>query len=198
MTGREGPRAPDPDDWWSSSSASAPRSAARSSRRPASDTSVTQPSGRVEPEDWLDEGGAESAGRFGMPADPRQRAAIVVVAALLLVVGLIASGVFAGGKRPTATTSTGPTTSASTTPSTPAAAVPPPPTATLVPGASGSEVKVLQRALAALGFSVGAVDGSYGPATERALKRFQRTHGLGADGVLGAKTLAALTLALRP
>ncbi len=53
-------------------------------------------------------------------------------------------------------------------------------------------MKRLQRALAQLGYSPGRVDGSYGPATENAVKRFQQTNGLQPDGVLGPKTLKAL------
>ncbi len=57
-------------------------------------------------------------------------------------------------------------------------------------------MKRLQRTLARLGYSPGRVDGSYGPATANALKRFQRTRGLTPDGVLGPKTLRALTSSL--
>lgn len=117
---------------------------------------------------------------------------------MVLVAGLIASGLLSGGHRHAVTSSPRPTTSAPSTPVAPAATVPPPPTGTLLPGASGPAVELLQRGLAALGFSAGAVDGGYGPATQQALKRFQRTHSLPADGVLGRKTLATLTLALRP
>jgi peptidoglycan hydrolase-like protein with peptidoglycan-binding domain len=59
-------------------------------------------------------------------------------------------------------------------------------------------VKLLQRALNKLGYSVGKVDGDYGPGTQKALTDFQKAHGLAADGVLGPKTLAALTTALKP
>jgi peptidoglycan hydrolase-like protein with peptidoglycan-binding domain len=58
-------------------------------------------------------------------------------------------------------------------------------------------VKLLQRALARLGYSSGRVDGSYGPATVNALKRFQQANGLQPDGVLGPKTLQALKSKLR-
>jgi peptidoglycan hydrolase-like protein with peptidoglycan-binding domain len=37
-------------------------------------------------------------------------------------------------------------------------------------------------------------DGVIGPRTRRAIKRFQRTHGLKADGIAGPATLAALGL----
>ena len=71
-----------------------------------------------------------------------------------------------------------------------------PPATTLNPGARGTQVRVLQRALVKLGYSPGTIDGAYGPTTRRALETFQTASGLTADGVLGAKTLAALTQAL--
>jgi peptidoglycan DL-endopeptidase CwlO len=37
-----------------------------------------------------------------------------------------------------------------------------------------------------------AVDGEYGPITRRAVKRFQASHGLTVDGIVGPQTLAAL------
>jgi peptidoglycan hydrolase-like protein with peptidoglycan-binding domain len=66
----------------------------------------------------------------------------------------------------------------------------------LTPGTVGSQVKVLQRALAAVGFSPGSVDGDYGPSTQSALEKFQTAKGLTPDGVLGPATLAALQKAL--
>ena len=65
------------------------------------------------------------------------------------------------------------------------------------PGDQGSQVRLLQRALASLGYAPGPVDGRYGPSTQQALTRLQRASGLTADGILGPKTLAALTQALR-
>lgn len=57
-------------------------------------------------------------------------------------------------------------------------------------GAKGEQVKTLQRLLKALGCSVGlsGVDGSFGPATEKALKKFQKKRGLAQDGVCGPAT----------
>ena len=56
-----------------------------------------------------------------------------------------------------------------------------------------------QRRLAALGFLLGSnVDGQNGPQTQTAVLAFQKWEGLGRDGVLGPKTLAALASARRP
>ncbi|HEU5477685.1 MAG TPA: peptidoglycan-binding domain-containing protein [Gaiellaceae bacterium] len=70
------------------------------------------------------------------------------------------------------------------------------PAQTLSPGDTGSQVKVLQRALAALGFSAGKPDGDYGPSTQSAVESFQAAHGLAQDGVVGQQTLNALQKAL--
>ena len=70
--------------------------------------------------------------------------------------------------------------------------IPNPPTTTLKPGDSGPQVKALQRELASLGYSVGAIDGHYGKATTKAVTAFQRSHHLTADGIVGPATLLAL------
>jgi putative chitinase len=59
-------------------------------------------------------------------------------------------------------------------------------------GSSGSEVTDLQQKLKDLGFDPNRVDGRFGPGTTSALKAFQRSKGLQADGVAGPNTLAAL------
>lgn len=56
-------------------------------------------------------------------------------------------------------------------------------------------VRRLQRRLMRLGYSLGRIDGRYGPLTERAVIRFQRTQGLHVDGIAGPLTLAALVSA---
>jgi peptidoglycan hydrolase-like protein with peptidoglycan-binding domain len=66
---------------------------------------------------------------------------------------------------------------------------------TLKPGSSGAGVSSLQRALASLGADV-AVDGSFGPNTERAVREFQTRSGLEADGIVGPATKAAIGAAL--
>jgi peptidoglycan L-alanyl-D-glutamate endopeptidase CwlK len=66
----------------------------------------------------------------------------------------------------------------------------------LHPGDARDEVAALQRRLVELGFPPGAIDGSFGPGTEAALRGFQASRGLLADGVAGPRTLNALGLAL--
>jgi N-acetylmuramoyl-L-alanine amidase len=55
----------------------------------------------------------------------------------------------------------------------------------------GEDVVALQERLNTLGFSVGRVDGRFGPETERAVRAFQRAYGLGGDGSVGPETLRA-------
>ena len=65
-------------------------------------------------------------------------------------------------------------------------------TAVLKQGASGGEVKELQRRLKNWGYYNGAVDGVYGKGTVEAVKAFQKKNGLTADGVAGLETYKAL------
>jgi len=112
---------------------------------------------------------------------------------------LAAAGVFSsGGHSPTAVPppTTAPTTTVAQTPPAAAPKPVPAPTTNLKPGDTGPSVKVLQRALASLGFSTGTVDGDYGPATEDAVKQFQRSAGLADDGIVGSETLRKLRSAL--
>ena len=64
-------------------------------------------------------------------------------------------------------------------------------------GASGAAVIDLQTRLASIGFSPGAADGDFGPMTDTAVRSFQRSHGLVADGVVGSTTWAAIDAAAR-
>lgn len=61
-------------------------------------------------------------------------------------------------------------------------------------GTAGADVKTLQAALIAYGFSCGAAgaDGDFGSGTETALKKFQTKYGLGADGIAGKGTWGKL------
>ena len=82
-------------------------------------------------------------------------------------------------------------TTAPPTPTPTVAPVTPTPTpASLQRGFTGSEaVRVVQRRLKELGYYKGSADGDFGPATEEAVKEFQRANGLSADGKVGKKTL---------
>jgi membrane-bound lytic murein transglycosylase B len=53
-------------------------------------------------------------------------------------------------------------------------------------------VKALQAALTARGFDAGATDGQMGPATRQALRAWQRSLGLAADGFPTLDLLARL------
>ena len=59
-------------------------------------------------------------------------------------------------------------------------------------GSEGDAVRVLQTRLKALGYLSGLVDGSFGTATEEAVKAFQRANGISADGKAGHSTLRKL------
>ncbi|EFL41934.1 peptidoglycan recognition protein family protein, partial [Streptomyces griseoflavus] len=63
---------------------------------------------------------------------------------------------------------------------------------TLKRGATGEHVRALQTLLKAQSFDPGTVDGSFGPATESAVKAFQASRKLVADGSVGPKTWTAL------
>ena len=65
-------------------------------------------------------------------------------------------------------------------------------TAVLRQGASGGEVKELQRRLKEWGYYNGSVDGVYGKQTVEAVKYFQRKNGLTPDGIAGRSTFEAL------
>lgn len=61
-------------------------------------------------------------------------------------------------------------------------------------GSTGSEVKTIQKRLLELGFNPGELDGEYGGGTEAAVRAFQLSKGLLADGVTGRRTLVALNV----
>jgi membrane-bound lytic murein transglycosylase B len=54
------------------------------------------------------------------------------------------------------------------------------------------KVELLQADLALLGFDAGKADGVFGPATRRALSRFQKANDMIADGHLNRKALQAV------
>ena len=61
-------------------------------------------------------------------------------------------------------------------------------------GSTGNQVRTLQRLLKSLGYSVGSagVDGSFGPATNKAVLAFQKARKLEQDGIVGPNTWNAL------
>ena len=63
-------------------------------------------------------------------------------------------------------------------------------------GSTGSSVRTLQTKLKSWGYYTGSVDGIYGSQTVKAVKYFQSKNGLAVDGIVGAKTAAALGMTL--
>lgn len=61
-------------------------------------------------------------------------------------------------------------------------------------GSSGAMVTQIQTKLKSWGYYTGAVDGTYGSGTERAVRAFQQKNGLTVDGKAGDQTLAAMGL----
>ncbi|MBP3657441.1 MAG: peptidoglycan-binding protein [Clostridia bacterium] len=61
----------------------------------------------------------------------------------------------------------------------------------------GTKVSKLQTDLKTLGYYYADITGNFGAKTEAAVKKFQQDKGLTADGVAGAKTLAAIEQALK-
>ena len=60
-------------------------------------------------------------------------------------------------------------------------------------GFTGSDaVRAVQKRLKELGYYNGSADGDFGPATEAAVKAFQKANGLKADGKVGKQTLAKM------
>lgn len=58
-------------------------------------------------------------------------------------------------------------------------------------GSTGSTVKAMQSLLKGAGYTI-SIDGSFGPGTEAALKKYQQSRGLTADGYCGPMTWAKL------
>jgi len=185
---------PDPDDWFSEPDVLEP-----AHDQPATATSPSAPTEPAGIDDWLGDSAAPPPRRRRAPSslDPRLVILVAIGLVILLIVGLAVAGVFSSSsskQQPPLYTITTHTTTTQTTTTTTSSV--PAPTTTLKPGDTGHQVTVLQLALAHLGYSVGKVDGVYGPATEQAVKSFQTAHGLTADGVCGPKTIEALKKAL--
>lgn len=69
----------------------------------------------------------------------------------------------------------------------------------LTKGDEGTKVKTLQENLIKLGYDLGTygADGDFGNATQKAVKKFQKDHGLTQDGIVGAQTHAAIDAAIK-
>ncbi|WP_254188913.1 peptidoglycan-binding protein [Micromonospora sp. WMMB482] len=65
-------------------------------------------------------------------------------------------------------------------------------------GDTGDRVQALQKRLDRLGYWVGETDGTFGLLTEQAVYALQKAAGLRPDGIVGAKTRAALDDGRRP
>jgi hypothetical protein len=198
MAGRDERHGGDLDDWFDEPQPPRVRQPQQSERMAeATPASV---------DDWLDAPTPRPVRgpRLGRLAElsERERGIVFLVVALvvLLIIGLVLGGVFSSSPKPqtAATTTAPPTHAATTTATTPTkpvvVAVPSGP---LKPGDSGAQVKVLQRALASLGYSPGTIDGVYGTKTTDAVTRFQTSAKITADGIVGSETLQALRAALK-
>lgn len=63
-------------------------------------------------------------------------------------------------------------------------------------GSRGTVVKTIQQKLKKWGYYAGSVDGIFGSGTKKAVMAFQKKNKLTADGIVGAKTAAALGISL--
>ncbi|MBM7631407.1 peptidoglycan-binding domain-containing protein [Geomicrobium sediminis] len=63
-------------------------------------------------------------------------------------------------------------------------------------GSSGEKVIALQVELKQLGYFNSRIDGFFGRITRDAVVRFQRSHGLSADGIVGPKTKQQIAIAI--
>ena len=202
MEGRDSERDPEVDDWFDEPESAPPRR-----RRGGRRSVAAEPDG----DPWVTPGGDEPirARRTeprvfaigGRTLSSAQVALLGVLAIALLLAILAAAGAFSSGSKPVATPTTVPTTPtvAVTTTATPPVVAPPMlklPTATVHPNDTGTPVKQLQAALIKLGYLQGKADGIFGPGTKAAVVAFQSASNLTADGIAGAKTLAALKQAL--
>ncbi len=95
-------------------------------------------------------------------------------------------------------TPTEPPVEPTATPTTTATVTPPSPTASPKPKPPSYDVKAVQTQLTTLKYYLGAIDGKQGSALRSAVMAFQKVNGLGADGSVGPKTLAALKKPVTP
>lgn len=60
-------------------------------------------------------------------------------------------------------------------------------------GMSGADVTVLQALLVAHGYTVNAVNGVFDDSTDKAVRAYQKDHGLAVDGIVGNNTWRSIT-----
>ncbi|HEX8441829.1 peptidoglycan-binding domain-containing protein [Archangium sp.] len=65
-------------------------------------------------------------------------------------------------------------------------------------GAQGEHVRALQRRLTSLGFRIDPIDGIFGSRTVDAVKAFQQSRRMNADGIVGPETMRQLGLTVPP
>jgi len=71
------------------------------------------------------------------------------------------------------------------------------PTKTIKRGSTGKQVEYLQKFLNWYGNYALSVDGDFGPATDKALKKFQKAVGIDADGIAGPITRNKMKMVLK-
>jgi peptidoglycan/xylan/chitin deacetylase (PgdA/CDA1 family)/peptidoglycan hydrolase-like protein with peptidoglycan-binding domain len=69
---------------------------------------------------------------------------------------------------------------------------------TVSQGSSGSEVSYLQKTLSSISYPAGKKNGSFGYETYQATIAFEKTNGLGRDGVVDPAEMTKITLSQRP
>jgi peptidoglycan hydrolase-like protein with peptidoglycan-binding domain len=123
----------------------------------------------------------------------------IAVGAVLAVSACTFGGSNASPSVTTAASSPATTPTATDPPSTPPSG---PPLTTLTKklrqGDKGPAILALQRKLTQLGYWLGTPDGSFGGLTQQAVYALQKAAGLGRDGIVGVKTMAALNAEVRP
>mgnify|MGYP001271617164 CR=1 FL=1 len=60
------------------------------------------------------------------------------------------------------------------------------------PGDTGEDIEIIQTALNYFGYYTAEIDGIYGPITDRALKQFQKDHGIEVEDEVNQKTINAI------
>jgi peptidoglycan hydrolase-like protein with peptidoglycan-binding domain len=117
---------------------------------------------------------------------------LVGFTATMFILGTSSQFSTAATPTPKSTTPKAATSGSVSSKQTPASATSTSATPILRLGSRGEAVKELQRLLKTAGVYTGSADGIFGAQTQAAVIKFQQTKKLGVDGVVGAKTWAAL------